>query len=263
MKANILLLLLLLIACNPIETPNNIDGVPGPASCLTLIKFKDQNQENYVIAGNPIVSHDNCSEGYIYDESHICFAGNSPYPFSDSVTYQNFIKFIEDDLKICGSSPYIELTNGYVLLDWKWHYVYQMSVLPINRLSFYQFIEQYAKHHMFITNILWNTVVNLSPIYFKEEQGIEQLEIAEIKIVSIKTIDLLRGQNIRPDKDFTDFGALWYYHYAMDPIHAFNYSNNKSPKLKSYIEFCDSMQNVYKDFLITYIKHEELSKIIL
>lgn len=253
-----LLTLTTLFACTPIEGPTNSDnGVPGPSACLTIIKFANQSQEKYLIAGHQLTGYDPLT----INESLICFANNSLHSLSDEETY-SFIEFAEQELKICGESPYIDLADGYVLLDWKWYNVFQLSMIPMNRYSLHLYLNDYINNHTFVTNILWSDLADLSPILFNIEQGIDLVDISDIKAISIKQIDQLRGQKKRPDIDFMDFGSLWFYYDAMNPIQAYGYSKYSPDKLKSYITFCDSMQNIYKDCLIEYIKKGELSKVI-
>lgn len=262
MKAAVLFFLLtsttLFIACTPIENPtNSVNGIPGPDACLTIIKFANQSQEKYLIAGHPLT----CYDPFTCNDSCISFANNSLYSLSEKETY-SFIEFVEQKLKICGESPYIDLVDGYVLLDWKWYNVFQLSLIPMNRYSLHLYLNGYIKNHTFVTNLLWSDLVDLSPISFKIEQGIDLADISDIKAISIKKIDQLRGQRERPDMDFMDFASLWYYYDAMNPIQAYGYSKYSPDKLRPYITFCDSMQNIYKDCLIEYIKKGNLSKVI-
>lgn len=91
---------------------------------------------------------------------------------------------------------------------------------------------------------------------------IELVDISDIKAISVQGMDYLRGQMKRLDIDFMDGASMWYYYDAMNPIQAYEYSTNNPSKLKPYITFCDSMQQIYRDCLIEYIQKGELSKVI-
>lgn len=263
MKTAVLSLLLtlsiLLTACTcpQIEQPTYPDASEvGPPACLTIIKFANKSHQDYLIAGHPLVDYN----PFTYDESRICFANNALYAFEEE--RNEFIDFVEQELKVCGKSPYIDLADGYVLLDWKWYNIFQLSMISMNHYSLWLHLNDYIKNHTFITKVLWSDLVDLSPISFEMAQGIELVDISEIEAISVQGMDYLRGQMKRPDIDFMDGASMWYYYYAMNPIQAYEYSTNNPSKLKPYITFCDSMQQIYRDCLIEYIQKGELSKVI-
>lgn len=262
MVLSLLTLSILLVACNPVNNPVNnpegqMDAPPGPPACLTIIKFANKSHKDYLIAGHPITGYDPVT----YDESCICFANNLLFSISEEET-NDFLEFVERELKICGESPYIDLADGYVLLDWKWYNVFQLSTTSMSHNSLWLYLNDCIKSHTFVTNLLWSDLVDLSPISFTMEQGIELVEISDIKAISVKEMDRLRGQMKRPDFDFIDYASAWYYYDAMNPIQAYYYSISNPSKLEPYITFCDSMQNIYRDCLIEYIQKGELSKVI-
>ena len=232
-----------------------IEGIYGPDAYITILRFENPEQEDYLVAGHPLMDYSSDYPGgrYFYDETSICFANNPYHTF-----LPDLLPFIENELNICGTSPYVELAKGYVMVDWKWHYVLQMSLISNESLK--KHIDDMVKNHVFCTNILWEDLNSLSPQCFNDSSSLESGCVAEVRIASFANLDLKRGQKEMPDKDFRDYSYL-QYREGLSTIQAAAYYADKSPKYAAYLSYCDSMQNVYQEFLVEYINNNQLLEV--
>lgn len=249
---------LLLCSCTPDPIIDNAN--PGQSN-LTILKFNDKTQEKYLVAGHPIITYSSMAldNTFTYEEDTISFMYN-PYIHS-SLYYTDLVHFAETELNICGTSPYIELVDGYVLVDWRWNYFHQITL--VSQKEWYsQRVTDLVQHHIFSTNILWSELNNLSPIYWANKQC-THVDVS-VNMVPIRSLDQLRGISSNPpypDKEFSgDYSIRLYWDGLSAPL-AHRYYQDHSPKYEAYLAFCDSMQNIYKNCLIEHIKKQELSNI--
>ena len=252
--------LLLLYSCG--QNKQGIDNAnPGQAN-LTILKFNDRTREKYLVAGHPIITYSSMAldNTFTYEEDTISFMYNPYFQFQFS-SYADFVNFAEKELNICGNSPYIELVDGYVLVDWRWNYFHQITL--VSQKEWYsQRVTDLVQHHIFSTNILWSELNNLSPIYWANKQC-THVDVS-VNMVPIRSLDQLRGISSNPpypDKEFSgDYSIRLYWDGLSAPL-AYCYYRDHSPKYEAYLAFCDSMQNIYKHRLIEHIKKQELSNI--
>lgn len=252
-----------LLLCSCTSDPIIDNANPGQSN-LTILKFNDKTQEKYLVAGHPIITYNTMvvGNGFVYEEDTISFMYNPYFHFQFS-SYADFVNFAEKELNICGTSPYIELVDGYVLIDWRWNYFYHITL--ISQKEWYsQRVIDLVQNHTFVTNILWSDLKDLSPIYWTDNQSAQHIDLSSVNMIPIRLLDQLRGISSNPpypDKEFSgDYSIRLYWDGLSAPL-AHRYYQDHSPKYEAYLAFCDSMQNIYKNCLIEHIKKRELSNI--
>jgi hypothetical protein len=250
---------LLLCSCTSDPIINNAN--PGQSN-LTILKFNDKTQEKYLVAGHPIITYSSMAldNTFTYEEDTISFMYNPYFQFS---SYADFVNFAEKELNICGTSPYIELVGGYVLIDWRWNYFYHITL--ISQKEWYsQRVIDLVQHHTFVTNILWSDLNDLSPRYWTDNQSAQHIDLSSVNMIPIRLLDQLRGISKNPPYPDEYFSGDYSNHLYWDGLSvtlAYCYYRDHSPKYEAYLAFCDSMQNIYKHRLIEHIKKQELSNI--
>lgn len=246
MKQVYFILLLCCFSLFAYSTTNSIDSISD------FLSEKDCWRIDSLFALSSLVTIDS-----ILDNS----AQEQPSRSSLDYSYQTTFFIAQTELNICGTSPYIELVDGYVLVDWRWNYFHQITL--VSQKEWYsQRVTDLVQHHIFSTNILWSELNNLSPIYWANKQC-THVDVS-VNMVPIRSLDQLRGINSNPpypDKDFSgDYSIRLYWDGLSAPL-AHRYYQDHSPKYEAYLAFCDSMQNIYKNCLIEHIKKRELSNV--
>ena len=135
-----------------------------------------------------------------------------------------------------GSSPYIELPNGYYLVDWKWGgMIYQPTI--------------------FLVDLRWEDVEYRNQIWeYEPNDVITNKFLKEWGSTSYKMIDqYLRTQP--PTSDAYEFPALW----KVESLESLS-SSNKAYFFKE-VEKQDSLQQIYIGRLTAIIQQGDIDKV--
>lgn len=290
MKTRLFIILLALVGCmackkeTPVENPlpeTPIDGQPGPAGGMTIVKFADQSQLDYVIAQHPIKKYNS-----LYDNSAIYFTDtvltlNRPvdgHIVNGNILRQDellswhsydsaFAEFLDNELSIPKISPYVPLTDGYWLIDWRW-----IEFLPITALTYYNVENKLVSHiqeHTFLTDTKWNELESLDQ-YWGREKYTNPINIAEMYRIYYEEIDKFLNQ-YDPHKYFPQLTHYYYFSSYADEAYAF-YLKDKGKadgmevvnipwNYEQYLSFRDSLQGAYRHNLIEIIQNNQLKEL--
>ena len=234
---------------------------------LVIVKFYNDRQDEKVIVQHPVKRYDGLYTGrFEYYEDNGLFLNvlSEQCPSEWGLVMDpQLVEWMEKEMHIAGSSPYIPLAGGYYLIDWKWH-----QLMPISMLSSAWKSEQFAEHiinHCFMTDINWKDLHDLTAGYdnSKYTQHVRGIEIIR---ALYRTIDklyddekdsardpyLCRNETLYGD-GLTIDNAYGYYKYGD--------CTNSGKTYRSYITYCDSLQAVYQHRLIEIINNGKLKEI--
>ena len=254
----ILLLGFICLSCeHPKYDPKSGGGVAGPYSFLTIIKFSYNEHANKVILQNPIKEYDEENNRYVYYNNlylNICLGSYSGNGVSTSL-----VNWADEQMQIAGSSPYIPLTDGYYLIDWKWHQLHPISARSIITQS--DLYENHIHRHCFITDIDWQDLEHLTYGYDASlyTQPVNNLvEIIRMYLYSLDAYyhDIKRGQYVCYNYSiYSNEGMCWNNAYA---YYKRGDCTDSGKTYRTYIAFCDSLQTVYQQRLIELINNGKI-----
>lgn len=272
MKKNTFLLalplsLLFCMSCN-VNNPELkfSDDVP-----LYIVKFRNTDDMKKVIASHAITdrTHDNFDEqlgdyNFVFD--------NTCYKFMYDPGY-----YTDEDFNrmrgIAGSAPYIELSEGYLLIDWRWQ-----DYLPVSYRYLYlnmQHIMYNSHKHFFFMNTSWEDVESLSQTW-QSTDVYKPLEVDEWRTVSVQSLErYMKGaesplsylDTIQKTPYMDGYKANLSYKYEyVDSDCGFNetaywrYHNGGEDEYNKYASVADSLYSVYVKGLNDLIKTNKLKK---
>lgn len=225
---------------------------------ILIVKFQNDADKDYVVGVNPITDYDeyqNISldksivglqlmpEPYYVEWTIGCF-GTTSTPLS---------KFAEQVLSICGTSPYVELCDGYYMIDWPW-------------VDFFSpgFRDGYPDLHGYLTPTRWDELDSLSTTWKPKEVKI--LNLSELHCSTYKWLDIYRGT---PDSDvfFGPQNGSLYYRGGLRAWTAYckymeyPYAGIEKWPYEKFVHYADSMTQVYKECLIEVIHNNDLNNV--
>ena len=253
MKKTLLYLFLLsnlCISCSSESEPNTAEAIPGEAKWI-LLKFSNTADANFVAVAQKISDYDFQKECFVYADNDSV----SLYLYRTKMQ-EKFISFMHEQLPLEGSSPYIPLTDGYYLIDWKWYEFYPLTAY-CHGMSTYQVVPelQLFLTHTFLTNLKWSDLTDLTDT-FNISQCSKNLDGLEVIAVSYQALDSYYHENKEPEFYMSGLtieqACSHYENYDCKGI-----TSDKS--LQSYINFCDSVQSVNQKRLIELLNNNKLN----
>lgn len=242
------------IATDTIPTPQPDDDDPNccpdgeiEPAFVVLLKFKDPAQKEKVI-----VSKQSRAQQYgiwhykeLYDEEPL----EDKFDFygMDSLSGKQPDMF-EKYIHLEGTSPYIEVGDGYVMFDWKW-----IGIFPFN-FQYYKYI--YKEWN--VLDISWSELNN---IYEKWSPDIKRTipEIESYVHCHYYALDEYRGEEM-PVINISGWRA--YEPPGISAYHAqLKYDTYGKDSLLQYIHLADSIMSIYKETIIDAIQHNKLEEI--
>ena len=236
----------------------------GPTYCLTIVKFLNNEHANKVILQNPIKEYNSIDGLYEYFENSDLYLNIALR--NDLNSYCglgiSLVNWADEQMQISGSSPYIPLTDGYYLVDWKWHQLHPISSRIQSRPK--NFNNHFSKH-CFLTDIDWQDVQNLtdgysSSLYTQNVYGL-------VEIIRVYLTELDRYYNdVKRIHPYSCYGGI-YYNDGMCFEDAWMYyeygdCSHSGKTHLTYIAYCDSLQTVYQQRLIELIDNGKLKDFI-
>lgn len=224
----------------------------APGEVMVLVKFYNPRQEEKVIVQHPIKEYDGGEGCYIYYENSGLRLNNSPVP-----------SWVDTTLYILGTSPYIPLTDGYYLIDWKWQeYMPLWACSDSYKNGYHDPYSEHIRDHIFMTDINWTDLNNLS-IKLDNSKYTQRVKGVEVIRVDYYTFDQLYN-DIHWDFPVSCWMSIYcgglsskaismYIHGACDFLEGHTY--------QEYIHDCDSLQDVYRQRLIEVINNGQLQEI--
>lgn len=241
------------------------DYEPTGGAYMMIVKFADKGQVQNVIVGHPIKGYNGIWGYFEYIEDNGLSLNWSDNEISNDVLSREIVDFLTKETSIIGSSPYIPLYDDYYLIDWKW-----WQILPLSALTNVSDNEQQAEHikkHIFMTDIKWSDLTDLTQKW-ENSQFVRNVNIAEIYRVGFESLDRIynRIQNQERDPYLCYNMSLYYYGLNIENAYLY-YTYRETSKCHNenvysgYIAYCDSVQDVYKQYLIDVIRKNQLQKI--
>lgn len=177
-----------------------------------------------------------------YDKENNKFFRQEKSPYSD---------YLEDVLQICGTSPFIALTNDYYLVDWRW-----LDILPCCNIYDFMFCNDFC----FVAEEQWTELTTLLNTWRPSQ--VSDVHITEMYRVPFHFIDLYRvGRDM--EIYFGNYNSLynkglcslvtWQEYFTPDEGCPWNHED--------LVNMMDSLTNVYREVLVQAIEHNDLNKI--
>ena len=274
---------LLLAGCEPkpengLENPQNQDttlvpdtafhGVTDIAPCanMLIVRFANAEQVKHVIVGHPIKDYN--GDGY-FEYYYDC--GLSLNAVKDTISNMyvlssRMVEFLLRNTTLADSSPFIPLVQDYYLVDWKWQQLCPLSSLTDFSLS--NQLSNHIQHHVFVTDMAWNQLDDYLQIW-NDNQNIQPIDLQDFKRVPFVAIDQFFGESKDMEKDPYFRYNYCLYENGLSVPNAYLYyqygDSEASPNRTylTYIAYCDSLQEVYKEHLIQLINHNQIDTVCL
>ena len=254
----ILLLGFICLSCEHSETDSggNDNSEAGPPFCLTIVKFFNNEHANNVIVQTPIKEYNGIDGRFEYFENtnlYLNIRMGSLYYGLDT----ELVNWADEEMQIAGSSPYIPLTDGYYLIDWKWHQLHPISARSI-RFDLY---ENHIYRHCFITDIDWHDLQNLTDGY---DASLYTQNVCSLEIIRVQLFYLHRFyHDVKRPCPYLCYGYDLYHFEGMclENVYAYYKKGDCSDSGKTYltyIAYCDSLQSIDQQRLIELIKNGKI-----
>lgn len=268
--AEFVLLGIFMISCStntPVEKPDIpsiVNGKVTPGAYMLIIKFEYSEQKNKVIVGHPIADYDDLDGQFMYIEDGGLILNVQEEPESFYSVPSEMAQFLEEQTHLIGTSPYINLTDGYYLVDWKWQ-----DIMPLSALTNYAFtnahhntLEEHIRDHIFLTDLDWSELTDLNQKW-DNEQYTDPVSVEEVYRISFERVDCLFDE-LKEDNPYACY-SMTLYNHGLSARNAWVYYVNDgasecNPKGRylTYLTYCDSLQEVYKKHLIEMIHNGQL-----
>lgn len=253
------------------------DNAPGEFSCdgneigneasgshayLTIVKFYNPGQEKKIIVQHPIKKYNGLDGEFEYYENTDLYLNILPRQYS----WDNgcgldpaLANWADEEMHIAGTTPYISLTDGYYLIDWKWHQLFPVSALTDDNRQ----LSKHIRNHVFMTDIDWHNLTILTEGFDASHytQHLKGIEI--IRVWSQELACLFNDTHKDP---YVCWNMSIYYENGMCFENAYMYYQygdcaQSGKTHRTYMAFCDSLQSVYRNYLIELINNGQLKTI--
>ena len=248
---------LLCISCKK----NNLrpgDGIP--VARILMVKFQNPGQLDKVIVQHPFKGYNGTEGYYEYDENTGLYLNVIPERYTNEHEYgleQSITDWIEQEMHLAGTTPYIPLSDGYYMIDWKWNQIMPLSALSSTLDNAYHNpFEEHIQKHCFLTDINWTDLKDLSAGYdiTKYTQHANNIETIRVRFRAIDQLynDVKQGDpyvcwNMSLySEGLSVKNAYMYYKYG-------DCDSTSGKTYRTYIDYCDSLQAVYQQRLIELI----------
>jgi|GEM_PF-3054714 len=240
---------------NENHTPDeSLGDVFYEGACMVVVKFEDKSDIDKILIGNIITEYNsNAAYGeYKYDSLHLGFS----YPSLDpgmGIEYKDmWCTFAEEQLSILSIKPYIELTDDYFLIDWRWKPFLQISTTAFCASP--QAVRRVAFNHSYILNSKWEQLQSIKQIWqIKDTALCQRVKIDKLHMISYEDLNAIYHFNHLKSTDYNLIYTNFFY-YGMRVPSAYEFFSKNDPRFTKYVSFCDSMQDVYKNILTAEIK---------
>lgn len=253
------------MSCESDSPQPSVEPTPGyPDALLTIVRFDNPEQANNVILQHPFKDYklnlDEALYHYEYYENVGLYLNVLLDQYPDNEGYRGvemaLVNWADEHMHIAGTSPYIPLTDGYYLIDWKWHQLHPLSALA---QSAENELVEHLSEHCFMTNIPWEDLTDLTAEHDTSNTSLLTNEVEVVRIPVTSFIPLY-GEDINP---YICYNWLLYYDEGMcyqAPYAYYRYGDCSSNgrTYQDVILFCDSLQTVYQQRLIDMIRNDKL-----
>ena len=235
------------------------DSLADRASMM-LVKFTAPEGKDFVIVGHPIWDYDGIEGQFLYKEDGILTLNCPENQTNMNLSYDQ-VYFLVEHTDIIGTSPFIPLADNYYLIDWRWQLLLPLSALTnyANKNAYHDQLYEHVKYHVFATSDQWSSLTDLTKQWTQEQAY--DLPIKEIWRVGYRKIDELYD-DIKVGDPYICYN-MSLYSDGLSSVNAWLYYRgdggslcNPEGRYLSYLAYCDSMQNVYRERLIEMINNK-------
>ena len=210
----------------------------------------------------------------IVDSIHVDYSKGNVYTlyYEDSLALCNLTQedtilseFAQSQFNITGTSPYVALNNGYVIIDWKWSYFIPLSGVyrnaryishDINAQRCYSTNGNYsngelANEEYYLLPVKWSDLKKLFTCWdIKEGRLVDKPEMYYIALSDIEKYDNCQTNYSELSKK---------YNVTIFDLHStYKLYMQDSDKFKEYAKDCDHLQTQYVSVLNQMIKNNDL-----
>ena len=278
MKTKLFIMLLAIagcIACEkemPVETPQPetpIEGEPGPPAIMTIVKFADQSQLDYVIVQHPLYGNDGLHDVLLYNEDTTltlnCKKSFEPSfgQTTNSALNPMCIDVLQNELSVLGTSPYIPLAEGYYLIDWKW-----MELMPLssttNIIAHPKQFYAHIRDHCFITNTKWSELDDLYKEWDRDQVSLP-INISTIYHIGYEEVDRYLG--LYKKSKWSPYESIYYWGTFVSNAAMYFYDdgfpNEYGASFEGYCSLLDSVQNAFIQPLVEIIENNKFQDVLV
>lgn len=252
------IILLLFLSCsNNNPDIRLLEDVP-----LYIIKYKNPLYKTKIIAAHPIID-----PTITYFDGSL---GNVNYVF-DTTSYQliyegsDIEKQFNQKRGLIGSTPYIELSNDYLLVDWRWQ-----DYLPISSKNLYHNKRNIAYNsvaHFFVMNTTWEDLDSLSQIWNNSDVW-NNFDVDEWRTISCQALERYMSGDESPltyietytPNNFDNTCKYVYLDCCFNETAFIKYKEGGADEYDSYANLVDSLFSEYAIAINTLISKNELKK---
>ena len=247
----------LFTACEKEKEDYPLGGPPCPPASMMILKFPASDYPAKVIAAQPFVK-------FIDEDMRCIFADESLSLYTHHYGVNDcHIEFLQHEMPIEGTSPYIPLTDDYFLIDWKWHEIHPVSSFTNYLNPPYPWWFRDIFEHAFLINTDWIDLQDITDKYAISDSLCNLVGTEHIQ-VTYYGLDRLFGEDNH--RDPYDIRNVHNEGLSITAAYAYydNYDRVGSPDGKSYrtyVRFADSLQAVYQKHLIEIIQNGKINTI--
>lgn len=276
MKTKLIIMLLVVVNCfackkeTPVDNPQPetpVEGEPGPSAIMTIVKFADQSQLDYVIVQHPLYGHCSYPDCIGYKEDTTLMLNRLICPREQIMFYTSSvdplcIELLQNELSVLGTSPYIPLADDYYLIDWKW-----MELMPLSSTTnLVPHPEQYYAHirnHCFITNTKWSELDDLYKEWDRDQVSLP-IKISTIYHIGYEDVDRYLG--LYKKGKWSPYESIYYWGtFASNAARYFyddGFPNEYGASFEGYCALLDSVQNAFIQPLVEIIENNKFQDVL-
>ena len=243
----------------PQSEPTKPTGEANPSAVFVVVNFANPEQANKIIVQHPIKGFYSSGYGcYEYDENMGLYLNMLKYPYRHNYSMDSLVlDWLENETHLAGTSPYIPLSKGYYMIDWKWQQLLPIAAGSISLYngSYPDFYSIHIQEHVFVTDKNWDECHDLKTKF--ESINAEHLKDVDITRVLYDKVDTTGEVN-----PYTHFYRYQYQDHVMFAYSLFRDRDMYGvDEYKNYINHCDSLHAIYHDILIELINNAILKEI--
>ena len=219
---------------------------------LAIIEMTPEMQENIFVM--PIVD----SLHWNYNiASTTLYYGDGLALCSPSYTDTILSDFAQNELGLLGTSPYIMLEEGYVIIDWKWAHFHPLS----GELRGVRYPSKYSSMNVFSTSCNYLNSLNVNEEYYElplkwtDLKSLAQIwKMGEGQRITKPIVHHIIAKDIEKygnlETTFLDIQSEYHGYRILDLYHTYlNIYKNDEYVFHSYVTKIDRLQEAYVETL--------------